>query len=103
MRDPDIPDEITPISREYGFTKPAYNVEEAVEATGLSRTSLWRAEKSGWLIGFSSGRTRLFLGRDLASFMDSIYRATRTREIAKPVTNFGRGRRPRTVEVTATQ
>lgn len=64
--------------REIGLWKAAYNVREAVEATGLSRTSLYKALKSGRLVAFKNGKIRLFLGRDLAAFVLEMYRATRS-------------------------
>jgi excisionase family DNA binding protein len=65
--------------RELGFFKPASTVREAVEATGLSRTTLYKASKAGRLVAFRNGRTRLFPGRDLAAYMLELYRATRTK------------------------
>jgi len=70
---------VSQLERELGFFKPAYTVREAVEATGLSRTTLYKASKAGRLVAFRNGRTRLFLGRDLAAYMLDMYRATRSK------------------------
>jgi len=73
--------DLSELIRELGFTKPVYTVSEAVEATGLSRTTLWKASKAGRLVAFRSGKTRLFFGRDLAAYMLDLYRATHTKPI----------------------
>jgi excisionase family DNA binding protein len=65
--------------RDIGLVKAAYNVKEAVEATGLSRTTLYKDLKAGRLVAFRNGKTRLFLGRDLAAYMLELYRATRSK------------------------
>jgi excisionase family DNA binding protein len=76
-----VPESVSQMERELGFFKPAYTVREAVEATGLSRTTLYKASKAGRLVAFRNGRTRLFLGRDLAAYMLDLYRATRSKPI----------------------
>src|SRR5262249_35488974 len=72
---------VSRLERELGFFKPAYTVREAVKATGLSRTTLYKPSKAGRLVAFRTGRTGLFLGRDLAAYMLDLYRATRSKPI----------------------
>ena len=54
--------------------KLAYLVDEAVEASGQSRTSIYVAFKSGALIGRKRGARTVILASDLRAWLESLPR-----------------------------
>lgn len=52
----------------------AYTVEAACEATGLTRTRLYRAIADGSLRAFKAGRRRMISAKALADFITELER-----------------------------
>lgn len=50
--------------------KLAYNIEEAISATGLNRTTIYRAIAADQIETFKIGRRRMVSARALQEFID---------------------------------
>jgi excisionase family DNA binding protein len=62
-----------------GFRKVAYTVSEAVELTGIGRTSIYAAIKRGELGVGKAGRRTVLLAYDLATYLNTLRVAPRNR------------------------
>lgn len=49
----------------------AYNLKEAIQSTGMNRTSLYRAMAMGHLESFKIGRRRMISARALRAFIEN--------------------------------
>lgn len=61
------------------YDKLAYTVEAAIEATGLTRTRLYRAIADGTLKTFKAGRRRMVSAKALESFITELERQSEGR------------------------
>lgn len=52
--------------------KLAYRIEEAADATGLGRTTLYRRIKAGRLTARKDGKLTLILREDLQAYLDGL-------------------------------
>lgn len=57
------------MSQTFSKHKISYTVAEAIAATGVKRTSLYKAMKKGALVFYQHRRKRLFLHEDLVAFI----------------------------------
>ena len=71
------------------LTVRAYRIADACKVTGLGRTTLYAALKSGALSARKCGRRTLILAADLEKFLDNLPSA---REFPKGVGAGGQGR-----------
>jgi excisionase family DNA binding protein len=51
--------------------KIGYSVDEAVEASGIGRTTLYELMRSGELESIKVGRRRIILAEDIRAYLDS--------------------------------
>ena len=61
-----------PSPQEFGLTKAAYSVQEALDVLSIGRTTAYSLVKEGKLKATRLGSKTLFLAVDLADFLTSL-------------------------------
>lgn len=60
-------------------TRLSYNINGAIEATGLTRSRIYEAIREGTLKTFTAGRRRMISAKELATFVTKLERDSQGR------------------------